>query len=94
MEIIYSNDAKKYLARQGKKIALRIHGAIQKYAENPAEFPDVRPMEGYSDGRLRIRTGDYRIIIRHDTDGTLKILLVIEINNRGQIYKHLKRKRK
>lgn len=93
MEIIYSRDAVKFLAKQGKNTATRIQNAVAKYAEAPANYPNVKPVEGYSDGRLRIRVGDYRVVFRHDSDGTMQILFVIQIDNRGQIYKQMKRRK-
>lgn len=93
MEIIYSNDAKKYLARQGKKTAIRIRDAIERYSEHPETFTDVQPLEGYTDGRFRIKVGGYRVVLRYDEDGTLRILFVVEIDTRGQIYKHMKRRK-
>ena len=44
-------------------------------------------MQGYSDGRKRIRFGKYRIIFRYEDSGTLLILDIIDIGSRGDIYK-------
>ena len=44
-------------------------------------------MQGYSDGRLRLRVGGYRVIFRFDKDGQLEILQIINIDARGGVYK-------
>ena len=44
-------------------------------------------MQGYHDGRLRLRVGKYRIIYRYATDGTVEILHIMDIDSRGDIYK-------
>ena len=44
-------------------------------------------MQGYSDGRKRLRVGDYRVIYRIEADFEVEILFIIEIGNRGDIYK-------
>ncbi len=43
-------------------------------------------MQGYNDGRLRLRVGKYRVIYRYDVDNELKILYIIDIGSRGDIY--------
>ena len=43
--------------------------------------------QGYDDGRMRLRVGKYRIIYRYDIDNQLKILYIIDIGSRGDIYK-------
>ncbi len=48
---------------------------------------DIKPLEGYSDGRKRLRIGSIRIIFRYGEDNTLLILYIIDIGNRGDIYK-------
>lgn len=44
-------------------------------------------MQGYHDGRLRLRVGKYRIIYQYATDGTVEILHIMDIDSRGDIYK-------
>jgi mRNA interferase RelE/StbE len=49
---------------------------------------DIKPMQGFSDGRLRLRIGKYRVVFIYTTgeDGSQGIH-VIEIGPRGDIYK-------
>ena len=44
-------------------------------------------MQGYTDGRKRLRIGSWRIIYKYTADHEVEILLVIDIGNRGDIYK-------
>ena len=44
-------------------------------------------MQGYTDGRHRLRVGKYRIVYRYDLDGTMEILLIMDVDSRGDIYK-------
>ncbi len=48
---------------------------------------DIKPMQDYNDGTKRLRVGSWRIIYRINTDGGVDILFVIDIGNRGDIYK-------
>ena len=44
-------------------------------------------MNGFSDGRLRLRIGSYRVVFRYGYDGELEILHIIRIDARGGVYK-------
>ena len=48
---------------------------------------DIKPLEGFSDGRKRLRIGSIRIIFRYDEDNNLLILSILDIGNRDDIYK-------
>lgn len=74
--IRYSKQAKKFLAKQERTVRRRIETAIQAL---PAG--DVKKMKGQPYFRLRV--GDFRILF--DRDGA--VILVVKIDNRGQIYK-------
>lgn len=86
MEVRYSKDALKFLARLDKKSVERIRLAIQGLTQSPPEG-DIKPMQGYSDNRKRLRVGGWRVIFKYGTDGKLEILFIIDIGNRGDIYK-------
>ena len=86
MQIKYSRDAPKFLAKLEPKAVNRIRTAIQGLAKSPPEG-DIRPLQGYSDGRKRLRVGGWRVIYRCDRDGELEVLLIIDIGNRGDVYK-------
>lgn len=86
MEIRYDKAAIKYLQGLPKKLRDSIRNAIIGLTEQPPKG-DVKPMQGYKDGRHRLRAGKYRVIYRYSKDGELDILVVMEIGSRGDIYK-------
>lgn len=86
MRVKYSKDALKFLARLDQKSVARIRAAIQGLTRNPPEG-DIKPLQGYSDHRRRLRVGGWRIVFKYGNDGELMVLLVIDIGNRGDIYK-------
>ncbi len=77
MEIRYSKPATKFLRKQDKPTQQRIMTAIEKL---PFEG-DIRKMQGVAGYRLRV--GNYRVLF--DVNGI--IIDIIDIGNRGQIYK-------
>ena len=86
MVIKYSRDSLKFLSRLDKKSVDRIRTAIQGLALDPPKG-DIKPMQGYSDGRKRLRVGEWRVIYRYGDEGEIRILFIINIGNRGDIYK-------
>ena len=86
MEIRYSRDAVRFLNKQTKSNVKRIREAISKLTTCPPEG-DIAPLQGYSDGRKRLRVGGWRIIFMYTAEGLLEILLIVDIGNRGDIYK-------
>lgn len=60
--------------------------AIDGLAHKPPEG-DIKPMQGFSDGRKRLRVGAWRVIYRVDRDDMVEVLFIIDIGNRGDIYK-------
>ena len=90
MKIEYSREAIKFLDKQTKKNIARIREAIAKLTKDPPEG-DIAPLQGYSDNRKRLRIGGWRIIFKYTAKGELEILLIIDIGNRGDIYKKERR---
>lgn len=86
MKVKYSKSALKFLANVQKKVADSIREAIDGLKLTPPKG-DIKIMQGYNDGRSRLRVGKYRIIYRYDVDNELKILYTIDIGSRGDIYK-------
>lgn len=86
MLIKYSKDALKFLARLDKKSVQRIREAINGLTQTPP-VGDIKTMQGYTDGRKRLRLGSWRIIYKYTAENEVEILLVIDIGNRGDIYK-------
>lgn len=85
MPIEFSKSAKKELERLPVKIKHRIRDAVCGLAENPPRG-DIKTLEGFSDGRKRLRVGQYRVVYKYLDDGKL-FIYVIKIGVRGDIYK-------
>ena len=86
IKIKYSKDAVKFLSKLDKKSVKRIRTAIEGLTNFPP-VGDIKPMQGYSDGKKRLRVGTWRIIYKHESESSIEIIFVIEIGNRGDIYK-------
>lgn len=76
MKIQYSKQAVKFLGKQDKIIQKRIINAINNLPNG-----DVLKLQGRSGYRLRV--GSFRIVF----DKYGNILYIIDIDNRGQVYK-------
>ena len=85
-KIKYSKDALKFLAKLDKKSVSRIREAILGLTATPPTG-DIKTMQGYSDGRKRLRVGSWRIIYKQVSEDIVEIIYVIDIGNRGDIYK-------
>lgn len=86
MVIRYSKKSLKFLSKLDGKSVTRIRNAITGLTLVPPKG-DTKPMQGYTDGRRRLCVGDWRVLYRYGADGGLEILFIIEIGNRGDIYK-------
>ena len=65
----------------------RLKSIIDKHLKELPVSGDVKPLQGYADGRMRLRVGSIRIIFRYDDEGNLLILSILDIGNRGDVYK-------
>ena len=86
MEIRYSKAAVKAINSMDKPTKARIHAGILGLTQQPPQG-DIKPMQGYSDGRCRLRVGKYRIIYKYGLEMKLEILYILDIGSRGDIYK-------
>jgi mRNA interferase RelE/StbE len=89
VKVKYEKKAVKFLEKMEKSVKLKIKKAIKGLTKTPPEG-DIKPLQGYDDGRKRLRCGKYRIIFRFeesDHAGFIKILLIMNIGSRGDIYK-------
>ena len=80
--IVLKKRAKKFLDNLSLGERMRIVKEIEKL---PAGN-DIKPLKGH-DRLLRLRVGKYRII--YSIDNGRWIIIVIDIDSRGQIYKGL-----
>ena len=84
--IKYSKDATKFIKKQEQSVKHRLREAIKGLKEKPM-IGDIRPLEGYRDGRMRLRVGNYRVIFRVINEVEIDIIYIMEIGSRGDIYK-------
>lgn len=86
MEIKYKKQAVKFLNGLDRPTKQRIKIAIEGLTEQPPKG-DIKPLQGYKDGRNRLRVGKYRIIYNYEPNGEVTVLLILDIDSRGDIYK-------
>ena len=86
MEVRYSKAAGKAINAMDSATKARIHAGILGLMQKPPKG-DIKPMQGYNDGRCRLRVGKYRIIYRFGLEMEIEILYIIDVGSRGDIYK-------
>ena len=79
-QIKVKKKAKKFIDSLCQSERIRIISAISQLPVGT----DIKPIQGHPD-LLRLRVGDYRVIFSVDK-GNL-IVWVVDVGNRGQIYK-------
>jgi mRNA interferase RelE/StbE len=84
--IKYSKDALKFLSKLDARSVSRIRAAIHGLTETPP-IGDIKLMQGYTDNRKRLRVGSWRIIYKYGAENQVEVLFIIDIGNRGDIYK-------
>jgi len=91
MKIDYAKSASKAVASFDSKFKQRIKKAIEEDLTKIPPKGDIKPLQGYADGRMRLRKGGFRVIFKQkdvQIDGkTEKILHIFDIGARGDIYK-------
>lgn len=86
MTIKYSRDSLKFLSKLDDKSVIRIRNAIHGLTVDPP-VGDIKVLQGYRDGRKRLRVGSWRIIYKYGRMNEIDILFILDIGNRGNIYK-------
>ena len=79
-QIIIKKKAKKFIDKLPANERKRVVSAIELLPNGE----DIKKLKGY-DGLLRLRVGDYRII--YSVDNGKLVVFVIDIDNRGDVYK-------
>lgn len=85
MQIEYSNKAAKYINALDKPTKRRIREAIEGLTGQPP-VGDIKTMQGFADGQLRLRVGKYRVVYKY-IGANAVVLYIIEVGSRGDIYK-------
>jgi mRNA-degrading endonuclease RelE of RelBE toxin-antitoxin system len=86
-KVIYSKEAIDYLSKLPIKIRKRILDKIKffRLQENPLKYAKKLTNPQYGSHRFRI--GNYRAVFEIDDKGNIKILLILTINHRKDIYR-------
>ena len=84
-EVRFSREARNFIKRADPELRQTIHDAIEGMKVIPPQG-DIKALVGYKDGRMRLRTGKYRIVFRYE-ETVLTVLFIIDIGSRGDIYK-------
>ncbi len=86
MIIKFDKKAKKYIESCDKPTKDRIKNGIIGLTQSPP-VGDIKALQSFSDGRMRLRIGKYRIIFRYINESAVVILHIMDVNSRGDIYK-------
>ncbi|HWB52925.1 MAG TPA: type II toxin-antitoxin system RelE/ParE family toxin [Tepidisphaeraceae bacterium] len=76
-----TKEAEKQLEGLPAGILPRMYGLIERLNRWP-EVSGAKPLKGNRSGQYRLRTGDYRMIVRPVGD----VVFVLEVGNRRDIY--------
>lgn len=79
LQIEYSKTAVKFINKMDRPTKQRIKAAIEGLTEQPLKG-DIKTLQGYTDGRKRLRVGKYRIIYNYLPNGEIEILYIIDID--------------
>lgn len=85
MRIEYSKKAVKCISTLDRPTKKKIKSAIEGLTETPPKG-DIKPLQGFTDGRKRLRVGKYRVIYNYLPDGEIEILYIYNVDSRGYIY--------
>lgn len=85
-KVIYSKSSIKDLKKLDITLAQRIIKKVDFFAcqNNPLDF--AKSLKQFGDDKYRFRIGDYRVIFKIDANGTVKILMILNIKHRKEIY--------
>ena len=77
--IIIDKRAEKFIRKQAERVQERLLKAIYKLPEGT----DIKKLKGSE--LFRLRVGNYRVI--YSVDDEIKVIMVENIDNRGDVYK-------
>ena len=78
-KIEFEKSAQKFIDKQPKSQRIRLYKAIYKLPEGT----DIKKLKGSE--LFRLRVGNYRVI--YSVDDEIKVIMVENIDNRGDVYK-------
>lgn len=86
-KVIYTENARQDLKDLDNQIHKRIIQKIYEYSltSNPLLF--AKRLKDFQSGSYRFRIGDYRAIFDLDHLGNIKILMILRVKHRKDVYK-------
>ena len=82
----YTKKAKNDLRILPKEVGVRIFRKIEFYSKQENPLHHAKTLKINSKKRYRFRIGEYRAIFRIDKKGEIKILMILRISHRKNIY--------
>jgi mRNA interferase RelE/StbE len=83
-KLIFTNKALKSLKAIPKRDALQILEKLEELSAGPNEARNVKRLQNHPIAVFRLRIGDYRVLF--DKEDALRIIEIIDIGHRKQIY--------
>lgn len=85
--VVYVKSAEKKLYSLEKHTAERIAKKIEYYSNTNDPLSEAKSLSGNMKGFYRYRVGDFRIIFSVDSEGTIRILTILDIAHRKDVYR-------
>ena len=85
-EVIYAKTAIRDLSSLPKQAARRIVDKIRFYRRQPDPLSFAKKLTNLGLGQYRFRIGDYRAIFDVDKNGEIKVLMILRIKHRKDVY--------
>jgi len=85
--VVYSENAVKDLRRLDRKVAERIIKKVKSFSEKKDLSSSSKALKGL-EGKFRFRIGDYRAIFTIDRSGEIRVLMVLNVKHRKDIYRN------
>lgn len=86
MVIEYAKAAAKAINGLDRPTKQRIKNGILGLTKEPPEG-DIKTLQGYHDGRQRLRVGKYRVVFKFIIEQESVMLYIMDVGSRGDIYK-------
>ncbi|PIQ77670.1 hypothetical protein COV82_03250 [Candidatus Peregrinibacteria bacterium CG11_big_fil_rev_8_21_14_0_20_46_8] len=85
-KLIYAKKALQDLKKLDKPIAKRIIKKLLFFSEQKDPLKFAKRLSDPRIGEYRFRIGEYRVLFDADSKGKIKILMILRIKNRKDIY--------
>jgi mRNA interferase RelE/StbE len=85
-EIVYSAKARNDLKRLDLPVARRIIKKLKSLSEQEDPLVYAKPLKNHIFGEYRFRIGAFRVLFDYDSHGKIRILKVLRIGHRKEIY--------